>query len=184
MLQLDPDWSFHCYLRTYFLPGLTNNCDIRFYLPRLRSEGTYNTMFFSKPSLDDDQPKSLVGVQGHFSSKRTYSDHDEAYGHRPHCIFTAVAILPLISLHKRLQSEEPAKRRTLLWRSWAPGRARFLVHRGLIDDGAQIVGMKSICRLHSPPYEFGFPKGVEKMVCLRYSQPSLVSTDEGTASGE
>ena len=182
MLQQDPE-SLHCYLRTYFLPGLVNNCDIRFYLPRLRPEGTYATIFFSKPSSEDDQPKPLVGIQGHFSSTRTCSDHDEAHGHRPHCIFTAVAIPSLVSLHERLQSGDSAKRRTLMWRTWAPGRARFIVRHGLIDDGALIVGMKSICQLSMPPYEFGFLKEAEKMVCLRYDQLAT-STDESAASRE
>lgn len=178
MLQEDPE-SLHFYLRTHFLPDLTNNCDIRFYLPRLRPEGTYSTMSFSKPSLDDDQPKSLVGIQGHFSSERPCSDRGEAYGHRPHCIFTAIATPSFIALCKKLQSQESGKGRALMWRTWAPGRARFIIRHGLIDDGAQIVGMKAICRLSPPPYEFGFPKEVEKMVRLRYGQPSLVSTDEG-----
>lgn len=71
-----------------------------------------------------------------------------------------------------------------MWRTWAPGRARFIVHHGLINDGAQIVGMKAIYRLRSPPYEFGFPKEVEELVRLRDGQPSLVSTDAGTALGE
>ncbi len=141
-------------------------------------------MSFSKPSSDGDQPKSLVGIQGHFSSERTCSDRGEAYGHRPHCTFTAIAIPSFISLHQQLQSEESGKGRSLMWRTWAPGRARFSVRRGPIDDGAQILGMKAICRLSPPPYEFGFPKEVEKMVCLRRGQPSLVSTDAGTASGE
>ena len=175
MLQKDPE-SLHCYLRIYFLPGLTNSCDIRFYLPRLRPEGTYKEMFFSKPSLDDDQPKSLVGIQGYFTFALTCSHHDETYGHgsptsekpniSPHSIFTAVAVPSLISLHKQLQSEDSSKRRTVMWRTWAPGRARFFVGHGhgLINDDAQIMGMKAICRIWTPRYEFGFPK----MVRLRH----------------
>ena len=182
MLQEDPE-SLHCYLRTYFLPDLTNNCDIRFYLPRLRPEGTYATMSFSKPSLDGDQPKSLVGIQGHFSSERICSDHGEGYGHRPHCTFTAIAMPSFIVLCKQLQSEESGKGRALMWRTWAPGCARFIVRHGLIDDGAQIVGMKAICRLSLPPHEFGFPKEVEKMVRLRYGQACIVSTDSGYSAG-
>jgi hypothetical protein len=183
MLQKDPE-SLHFYLRIYFLPNVTNNCDIRFYLPRLRPERTNIATFFSEPSFNDDQPKSLVGIQGRFVSPSACPDHDEAYRHRLHCVFTAVATRPLISLHKRLQSAESAKRRTLMWRTWAPGCARFTVRHQLNDDGAQIVGMKAICRVSSPPYEFGFPEEVGKMVRLCYDQLPVRSTDEDPASGE
>ena len=71
-----------------------------------------------------------------------------------------------------------------MWRTWVPGRARFIVRHGLIDDGAQIVGMKAIYRLRPPPFEFGFPKEVEKLVRLHDGQLSLLSTNEGTALGE
>ena len=175
MLQKDPE-SSHCYLRIYFLPGVTNNCDIRFYLPRLRPEGTYMRMSFSKPSIDDDQPKSLVGIQGYFNCGQPYghSYHGSStclkLNNSLHSIFTAVAIPSLISLHKQLQSDDSSKR-TLMWRTWAPRHARFIVGHGPIDHGAQIVGMKFICRLSMPPYEFGFPK-VEDMVCLRFGQLS------------
>jgi hypothetical protein len=189
VLQKDAE-SLHYYLRIYFLPDITSNCDIRFYLPRLRANGTYIAISLSKPSSHDDQLKALVGIQGHFSSERLCSDYwepicdeDGPRDHRPHCTFTAVAVRPLISLHKRLQSSESAKGRSLMWREWAPGRARFIVRHGLIDDGAQIIGMKAICRLSPPPYELGFPKEVEKLVCSM-STPSLVSTDEGIASSE
>ena len=50
-----------------------------------------------------------------------------------------------------------------------------------LDDGAQIVGVKSICQLSIPPYEFGFPKEVEKMVHLHYDQLAS-STNKSTAS--
>ena len=178
MLQKDPE-SLHCYLRIYFLPGVTNSGDIRFYLPRLRPEGTYMTICFSKPSIDDDQPKSLVGIQGHFGSAPC-SNCDQTYGHSlaayldpnnsQHYIFTAVAVPSLILLHKQLQSEDSSKRRILMWRTWAPGRARFIVGHDRTDYGAQILGMKFICR-QGMSYEFGFPE-VEEMVRLRFGQLS------------
>jgi hypothetical protein len=174
VLQRDSE-SLHYYLMIYFLPGVTNNCDVRFYLPRLRSENTYFMMSFSKASLDDDQPKSLVGIHGCFFFERDCGRPPEPprgryhdYRHRPHCTFTAVAARSLVSFHRRLQSEQSTNRRTMMWREWAPRRARFIVHHGLLKDGAQVVGMKAVCLLSPPLYEFGFPKEVENMVGLHY----------------